>query len=77
MPPRRKQRGVGRGRYLRDKPTIGRPVVVAGAQKLQMTTRFDPDQFTEILRYSRRMRISFNEAVMTLVEFGLEALEEG
>jgi len=69
---RKKVSGVGRGRYLRQSAMIGRPTRVAGADKLQITIRLDPDLFLEVARFSRRELQSFNEAVAHLCEWGLE-----
>lgn len=69
---RKRSSGVGRGHYLRQSPLLGRPTRVAGADKMQITIRLDPDLFVDVMKYARSEQQSFNETVAHLCEWGLE-----
>jgi hypothetical protein len=73
---RKRSSGVGRGRYLRQSPVIGRPTRVAGADKMQITIRLDPDLFVEVMNYARSEKQTFNETVAHLCEWGLEIVDD-
>jgi len=73
---RKRSSGIGRGRYLRQGPIMGRPTRVAGADKMQITIRLDPDLFVDVMNYARGERQTFNETVAHLCEWGLEVVAE-
>jgi hypothetical protein len=51
----------------------GRLVLVGDREKRQSTVRFDSDLFDEVAAFARKQQTTFNEAVSTLCEWGLEA----
>jgi hypothetical protein len=62
-----------KGKYQRREPPVGRLVQIAGKEKRQSTVRFDSDLFDEVAAFARDQQTTFNEAVATLCEWGLEA----
>jgi predicted DNA-binding antitoxin AbrB/MazE fold protein len=71
-------RRPGKGRYIRTNLAAGHPVKLKfdGGEKRQIVIRFDADLFGEIAKFSRQESTTFNDAVATLCEWGLEEINK-